>query len=140
MFQKASPFQVFALLILISFFAAQTFYLFYEYVFSSMIFKNSLINYDTFKKILYFIFIISTISVIYYLCYLRRLKQRRIALNCTKKIGLKEYEEMIKTMTVEEVKKLEKTKEFKQYMREGRYLIKEKEDIHDDIDISDHDD
>lgn len=47
---------------------------------------------------------------------MRQLSEKRIAFNCTYKIGVAEHEKMKKELTEKELKKLKESKEYKNFL------------------------
>lgn len=64
------------------------------------------------------------------LCYIfyhaKKVKNHFVALHCSNKITKEEYEKMVKYMTKHEVEKLEKSSQYKDYLKK-KHLYQEKE-------------
>lgn len=71
---------------------------------------------DNIKFLLYFLIIFCSFAILYFYFYLKQLSEKKVALNCSHKISVAEYEKMKKELTERELKKLKESKEFKNYM------------------------
>lgn len=89
--------------------------LFLLYLLLEQTFKVSL-NVEKITYILLFVIFLCICLLALLAFHTNRIKSNFIALSCTDKITNEQYKEMIKTMTEREVRKLEQSKEFKEYM------------------------
>lgn len=95
--------------------------LFYELViflsyFHSLVSSAIFAIFSSQKFCCYFALIILTIALIYVAILRKQMMEKKIALNCSLKMSIPEYKNMIKENTEYHLKKLSNTKEFKDYM------------------------
>lgn len=113
-----SRFRSWAMLISIIFFCsillAECFYLLSCVLAHYMDFS---INIEKLSLLLNFIIILCLAAVIYLIYHVYFTKAHYVALSCSSKVSVEEYEVMKRTMTRNEVKKLTSSKEYQDYLR-----------------------
>ena len=75
------------------------------------------INKEKISLLLNFIIILCLGAVVYLIYHIYFTKAHYVALSCSSKVSVEEYEIMKRTMTRNEVKKLTASKEYKDYLR-----------------------
>ena len=113
-----SKFHSWAILIAIIFFSsillAECLYFFFSVL---GLYIDFSINKEKLSLLLNFIIILCLAAVVYLIYHIYFTKAHYVALSCSSKVSVEEYEIMKRTMTRNEVKKLTSSKEYKDYLR-----------------------
>ena len=101
---------------------------------------NFSLDREKISYLLNFVIMVCLGAVIYLIYHIYFTKAHYVALSCSSKVSLEEYEHMKKELTRTEVKKLTSSKEYQEYLRkkseEGENMREQRENEENDVAFS----